>query len=272
MAVFTGEEFMYNNISSSKFGLTIGYIENTSSSENTLSTKVDFITQKLPRRSKVYHLGSVANEQLSFTLSFFRDSPIFPDEREAIAHWLTSNTEFKKLQIIQDNMNTIYYNCYFDEFKYVVFSAQAYGFTATIICDAPFAWKNPQFVEKTNEMITEGIYPNQTSLKLYNISSDSNMTKPTSIIVELGENSNEFRLTNHSNNNEYFQFNGLVVGEKVSINCDLQIIESLTRPNTIIVDKFSGEFLELINGLNKITVEGQIKYIRIDYQSGRKVG
>lgn len=272
MAVFTGEEFMYNGVASSKFGLTIGYIDDTSNSENTLSTNTEIITQKLPRRSKVYRLGSVANEPLTFTLSFFRNSPIYPDEREAIAHWLTSSTEFKKLQIIQDNMNTVYYNCYFNELKYIVFSAQAYGFTATVICDAPFAWKKSQFVEKKNEMISEGIYPNTTSFNIYNISSDSNMTRPTAIIVELGENCNSFKLINQSNNNEYFEFDNLVVGEKIHINCDLQIIESLTRPNTIIVDKFSGEFLELINGLNKITVEGQIKYIRIDYQSGRKVG
>lgn len=272
MAVFTGYEFMYDNILSSRFDLTIGYIKSTSGSENILSTSTEIVTQKLNRRSKVYSLGVVSNEQLTFNISFFREYPISPDERDTIANWLTNKSTFKRLQIIQDDMNSIYYNCYFSDLKYVVFSAQAYGFTATAICDAPFAWKNMQQSKKENITGIDGNYPEITLMDIYNISSDTNLTRPKSIIIELGENSNSFKLTNISNDNEYFQFTNLSNGEKIFIDCDLEIIESLTNPNKIIIDNFTGEFLKLINGINKLKIEGQIKSISLSYQSGRKVG
>lgn len=271
MAVFMGYEFMYDNVLSSKFELTIAYSDSTSDSENTMTTNVEFITQKLPRRSRVYHLGTVANEPLSFQVSFFRDTPIYADERDAISHWLTGSGKFKKLQIIQDDMSCVYYNCYFNELKYISFSAKAYGFTATVVCDAPFAWKSPQFIEKVNQPITENVYPDITNMNIYNICSDSNLT-PAKIVIELGENNNEVRITNLSNNAEFFQFKDLINGETISIDSDYGIIQSLTRPNSVIIDNFSGEFLMFINGLNKIQVEGQVKKIRIDYQSGRKIG
>lgn len=253
----------------------IAYINGNTSEENPLSVPVNVITHKLPRRSKVYQLGTELGDDgvFSFQISFIREqaNPIMADERDAIAHWLTSDFTYRPLRIIQDDMCSIYYNCYFQNLSYITIDGYANGFTATVICDAPFAWKNPQTKEKINQPISEGRYPNITQLQIYNISSDHNLTIPKLIEIDLGENSNGVKVVNLSNNNEYFEFHDLVYGERIKID-DLYCIESVNRPNSVIVDNFSGEFLKLINGLNKLRIEGEIKRFKIVYQSGKKIG
>lgn len=245
------------------------------SEENPLSTSVNFVTHKLPRRSKVYQLGTELGEDgvFSFQISFLRaqDDPIMAGERDAIAHWLSGDFRYQPLRIIQDDMCSIYYNCYFQNLSYISVDGYANGFTATVVCDAPFAWKNPQMKEKINQPISEGRYPSTTQLQAYNISSDHNLTIPKLIEIDLGENSNGVKVVNLSNNDEYFEFHDLDYGERIRID-DLYCIESLDRPNTIIVDNFTGEFLKLINGINRLQIEGEIKRIKIVYQSGKKIG
>lgn len=275
MATFFGSEFMYNGTLSSRFGLMIAYINSSSGEEHAMSPAVNLVSYKLPRRSKVYQLGAEieGDGTFEFQISFFRkqDQPIMASERDAISKWLCSDFSFKPLRIIQDDMSSVYYNCFFKSLRYVAFAGYANGFVADVVCDAPFAWKNRKVKEKINSSVSPGYYPDVTNIELYNTSSDHNLTIPSLIEVDLGENSTGFKLTNLSNHSEFFEFRNLVVGEKIRID-DLYCIESVTRPNTIIVDCFSGEFLRLINGINRIVINGQIKRIKIAYQSGRKIG
>lgn len=275
MAAFWGYEFMYDNTLSSKFGLYIADINNSGADEQLLSAPVNYTVKKIPNRSKVYHIGVEVdgNGTYEFELSFFReaDNPILASERNAIAHWLSGGFKFKQLKIIQDDMCSAYYNCYFKNIRYHAITGYANGFSATVVCDAPFAWGNPKTIEKHFVKNANDQYPNITELQLYNLSSDHNLTVPQLIEIDLGENENEFKIINTSNNNEFFEFKNLVVGDKIRIN-DLYIIECLTRPNTVIVDNFYGEFLRLINGVNNIRIEGQIKRFKIIWQSGVKIG
>lgn len=275
MATFFGSEFMYNGTLSSRFGLKIAYVNSSSGEEHMVSPTVNLISCKLPRRSKVYQLGTEVEGDgiFQFQISFFReqDKPISANERDIISQWLFSDFSFKPLRIIQDDMCSIYYNCFFKSLRYVAFGGYAHGFVADVVCDAPFAWKNRKLKEKVNAPVSPGYYPDTTNIDLYNTSSDHNLTIPSLIEVDLGENSTGFRLTNLSNNSEFFEFKNLIAGEKIRID-DLFCIESVTHPNTVIIDCFSGEFLRLINGINRIVINGQIKRIKIAYQSGRKIG
>lgn len=275
ISVFSGYEFVYNNISSGKFGLSIAYLEGTIPQNNMLSPPVKPILRKLPNRSKVYLCGTEVEDNgvFSFKLSFMRPqgNPIKSDERDMISNWLFSNHTFKPLKIIQDDMNSVYYNCFFTNVEYLFLGDDIYGFETEVVCDAPYAWKNPQTAEIINTPTANGVYQNRTELQVYNLSSDHNLLMPKLLEIDLADNNNYVKVTNISNNNEFFELKDLVVGDKIRID-DTYCIECVTRPNTIIVDNFFGEFLKLKNGINKIQVDGAIKRIKIKYQSGRKIG
>lgn len=274
MPVFTATDFVYNNKRASDFGCIIAYGGDGIDGEYQIGTPVQPLLQSLSRRSKVYNLGieKENNGALEFELSFYKVDyvPFNAYERDMIATWLLSDHTFKPLQMLQDDMSDLYYNCYFKALKYIVIGGSTYGFVATAVCDSSFAWKNEETVEIINKADTNGLFPSITEFDLYNISSDINLTTPILIEVDMGNNTNEFKVTNISNNNEFFEFKNLVVGDKVKID-DLYSIECITRPNTIIVDNFNGEFMKLVNGLNKIKVDGEIKRIKIVYQGNKMI-
>lgn len=271
---FSGSIFTFDGVSSDKFGLTITSSGSDGENDNPLISSVDFITQKSSQNPKFYQLGVEQSSPLTFQIEFFSDEPIYVYDREQIALWLSGNGQFKKLRIIQDDMTSIYYNCYFSKIDWTNIRNVGYGFKGTVVCDSPFAWKNQTKFVKTNEPTsgTEGNfhYPEQTKIVVVNTSTDYNLIMPN-VQIALGDNNNKFKLTNLSNNNQWFAFDNLQNGEVVSITNSL-CISSVTYPNKIVIDHFSGEFLELVRGKNQIVIDGQIKEIKFIYNQSKNVG
>lgn len=275
LSVFVGNDFTYGNISSSMFGVKILYLNNDFNEENLLSSSVEILSCSLPRRSNVFQIGVgySSHQAFEFEISFFREQekPFDTYERNIISQWLTGDMSFKPLRIIQEDMTPFYYNCYFKDLKYISVDGNANGFKATVVCDAPFAWKAPTVFEKIVKPLYGNIYPDSLDFDLYNQSSDHNLTIPELIEIDLGENNSSVAVENRSNNGSVFRFNNLLPGDKIRID-GLHMMECTNRPNSIIVDLFSGDFLELVNGINKIHVTGQIKRIKIIWKSGVKIG
>lgn len=187
---------------------------------------------------------------------------------------MSGKGKLKQLRIIQDDMNSIYFNCYFSKIDWTNIRNVGYGFRAEIVCDAPFAWKNKITVKKINKSTgqvgSSFLYPNQTDLIIINSSTDYTPVIPN-IHIKLGDNNNKVKVTNKSNQNQWFEIKGLQNGEEISISENL-IIESISNPNKIIVDLFSGEFLELIQGRNEILIDGQIKEASIFFNPSKMIG
>lgn len=183
--------------------------------------------------------------------------------RSKVEKWLFGRMEPCKLQIMQPDLQNIYFNCRLINPKLQYIGNKCYGFTCTVQCDAPWAWQ----VERTYSFVSF-----EEAIRHYNDSDNTDYTyprlwfkmKPT--IMEMGEVS----LINETDNNREFRFTGLAANEEITVDCERQIITSST--GLLRSENFNKKFFRLVSGLNVLHIGGEASGLRMTYSNARKVG
>lgn len=258
---FWAHSFVFDDIPSETYGLFLISDGGAGVLENVGSNAVEPYTQEIHRRPKPYFFGVQQTPVLTFSLSFASLKPVDALQQQIIQRWLFGHNSYKKLQIMQCDMESVYFNCILNNPTLTTVGNYAYTFKCDVVCDAPWAWEFPKS-ESFGPFLTEGTF------KFNNISDDNYYMKPV-FVIEIGNNADSFQLLNQSDGNKGCTFNDLSPGETLTIDSDKYIVTSNT--GLLRVGNMTGILPRLVPGMNTFQVIGSTEKITINYQNARKV-
>lgn len=259
---FYGYTFIFKDIPSEVYNLYIsspdgGMVETSGSGD------VELLTQKVFRNPKPYLLGVQQAPVLTFDVQFLSPDELLSEDVRLIQSWLFGQQTYNKLQIVQPDMQDIYYNCFITNPRIVRVGNLIRGISGTVICDSPFAWEYP----KTFSLD----YPNGTAnvnISIDNISDNTYYEFP-SVFIRMDDFGGTVRLTNNSDNGRVFEFTGLQAFEEITVDNEKCIITSNTGLRRL--SNFNKNWFRLLNGLNNINAFGNFEHLEITYSPARKV-
>lgn len=255
--LFHALTFVYDDIPSETYGLYILNIDDSGKVSSESGSTADLITQSVFNNPINYLLGIKKNTPLTFDLTIGSLEPIDRKIISFIQSWLYSKNNYRKLQIVQNDMLDIYYNCILVPEKIVTIANYPYAFNCKVICDSPYAWTFPKQFTYTD--FTKKIIHN-------NFSENDFYDFP---IIEFITSSTASEIVNHSEN-RITSFSGLQIGEKIILDNMKKTIISSTGLNRL--KNFNLNFFRLLpHHINEITANG-IRELKITYSYARKVG
>lgn len=228
MASFYGYDFVYDDIPSQKWDLKIITFEDGGLFNGVGSSDINIITQRVLRKSKPYYLGRTQETVLEFPLTFGTAAPISGLERDMISAWLFGRSIYKKLYILQDDLNGAYFNCFLTKPEPLYIGGLNYAFTCNVTCDSPWAY--------SPEHIVSGSFAGgqNFSFNIYNSSSEDEYLYP-SVYFKLTATSipqyqRSLTFSNATDNYRHFNWAYLYDKDEITVDNDLQIV---TLDNTI---------------------------------------
>lgn len=265
--MYNGYDFVYNGKSSISENVKMLYTE-AEPFEFTKSIPDKEINLFKTNQSSKWNISGITiPEPLSFQMQimvYSDDQDFYNNENPVIkrnlisriSHWLFDSTEFKKLQILTDDMKDLYFMAIFKDVEYFEAGGDVCGFRATVLCDSIGAYED-KVIKKTCtgetrivfQCLQDGIYE----------------IKPKYTIK-----ANQANLTLTINNEELILKN-VAVGSTITIDTETMIVKSDANENLFVGDKFNKAFPALVYGKNYITVEGNCE-LRVDYSLIREVG
>ena len=250
---FYSSNFIYDGIISSEYGLRISTFGGEE--ENFSLANVELITQSIYRKPKVFLLGINQTPVLEIPITITVPQELSAEETSVISRWLFGQMGYKVLQILQPDMQYIYFNCIFTEPEIIKIGNITRGFNAVITCDSPYAWEY-------SKAITYAYNPNNfivfDNIKINNTSDNPDYTYPT-VSFTMNKFGGYLNITNTSDSNRVFRFYDLLPNEVIEINNDLQTITSSTGQNRI--ENFNYYWFRYIPNLNEFIIEGNITEI-----------
>ena len=260
---FWGQSFIFDGIPSETHSLGI-HTPDGSDASNMGSSNVELLTQEVWRKAKEYLLGVKHAENLEFDVSFRSENELTTADLNIIQKWLFGHQSYKQLQIVQYDMDTIYFNCFL--MSPTVFRAGNLikGVNATVRCDSPFGWTFPKVL--SNDYVDVDV---SETIVFNNLSDDNDYLYPE-IIITMNSSGGDLVLTNSSDDDRVFSFAGLSADEIVTVKNELNIISSSTGLRRL--DTFNKKWFRFTPGRNSILVEGNISNLTINYQFAKKMG
>ena len=262
---FYAANFIYDGIPASQYGLRISSLSDSGSDH--AGADVELITQSIYRKPNVYLLGVKQSPILSIPVTFTVNGELSSKQSAVISRWLFGRDNYKKLQIVQDDMQYVYFNCMLQNPTVIRVGNIIRGYNANIVCDSPFAWEFPKRISYTFD--TYLLYEN---IDINNTSDVSDYIYPQ-IEIKTNQFGGYFSIINKSDNNRVFMINNLSPSKYYRIDNNMQ---SATRvdngENCVPYMKDNGyKWFRYIKGLNKLTVVGNIDYLSFINHFPRKV-
>lgn len=259
---FKALQFIYNDIPSEQFGLYLISMENQGVMSNVGSCSVELYTQEIYSRSKPYFYNAKPSPVLQFDLNFSSLKPIDAYTQSKIQQWLFGHNRPYKLQIFQQDMYNIYFNCILTNPVNTTVGNNLYSFKCTVICDAPWAWECVKYQVHDN-------VANNSVITFINESDDNNYMKPI-LQFTLGSYETSVSIKNLNDDDNGFTMTGLQPNETIYIDSDTCIIKSST--NLLRYDNFDGTHINFVPNINKLSINGNLSKLIICYQNARKIG
>ena len=257
---FWGYTFVFNNVPSETYGLYISSPDGDMV-ETDGSGDVELHTQTVFRNPKPYLLGVQQSPVLEFDVQFTSPNELMIEEIRAIQSWLFGQSQYKKLQIQQYDMQDVYFNCFLKSPKIIRVGNKIQGISGTVVCDSPFAWAFPKTITKNYTSTA-----NETFI-LNNVSDNNYYEYPT-IIATVDVYGGDFSITNVTDNSRIFSFTGLSQQEVLTINNELCIITSSTGLRRL--SNFNKKWFRLLKGTNSLTIVGNVSQVKFIYSPARK--
>lgn len=260
---FFSTDFVFDGIPSATHNLFITNL-GEGQSYSPSGSSVDIITEPIFRRGKPYFYGATqGREVLSFSCAITSPEEISADNNGIIQKWLFGHLEYKKLQVLQDDLTMSYFNCFLNNPKTLRIGNKIHGYEFEIVCDAPWGWTFPKTLTKsyTVEEASETF--------LFRNTSDDNDYLYPSMVVTFNVFGGDLTLTNNSDNSREFILTGFSPNEVITIDNDRGIISS--DSGLLVMSKFNRQWMRLIQGANSITLLGNISSLVMTYSFARKV-
>lgn len=260
---FFGRTFIFAGVPSEKYNLLISTSDGGDTNV-TMGTGVEPILEKIYKRPVPYFYGVDQSPTLSFDIEIYSEQPLDADKAEIISSWLFGQMTYKKLIIVQNDMQSVYFNCFLIDPQKKINGNQIVGFTATVLCDAPWGWTNEKtksYTYTSDNIATDIILNIQTNNNFY--------TYPT-IIFTMNVLGGFFKIINNSDNGRIFEFTGLTNSETITVKNDLGIITSST--GLVRMTNFNKNLFRFVRGVNNLSISGSISNLQFKYQLAKKVG
>lgn len=250
---FYALDFVYDGIPASEYGLKISSL---SEQEESAGASVELITEDIYRKPTVYLLGVKQTPVLNIPISITVENELSAEQSSVISRWLFGHQTYKKLQIIQPDMEYIYYNCIFQNPSLIKVGNITRGFTAIAVCDSPFAWEYPK-----KQIFTFDDYYVYTNIAVNNTSDSSDYYYPR---MEIKANifGGSIEIVNNSDNKRLFGISGLKPNEGIIIDNSLHTIKNTLNENRInAILPYGYKWFRYIPGANYLTIRGNIDYL-----------
>lgn len=247
---FLARSFIFDGIASEEFNLVIANIGNSNQDSGVVGSELKIIEDRIPRRYRAIHYGTIGNEPLSFPIVFSVAKDNTCLDRYDIARvsaWLTCHKQYKKLVIDQTDLGSIYYNCIITGLKQIEIGGKTVGFEAIITCDSPFAYRivSDTIIECADSLTTT-----------YHCLSNVNDYYWPDMIIKTS--AAELTISNDTDGTT-FTLSGMPSGQKtITINGESLIMESSDGTNlydcwNVGMPKYS---LRALRGYNQLTITG----------------
>lgn len=250
---FYGAEFIFDGTSSYAFGLCLyARIDNTTQSSTEFASHVKMLEDRPSRRFQSYCYGGTLPESLQFKLVFgvteghkAMQGDFDRDEMQRIASWLTGHREYKWLQIVQDDLESVRYRCYITDLKAVEVSSMHWGFECMVNCDSPYGYLLPQrFVYEVD---------GSRAVVLHSNSSANDPYSPT-LLIQPTETA-QCAVRNLTDSNREFMLNEIPVNcGMITVDCNHGILSCEAGYNLYDVCNF--KFPRLLRGDNHLVLTG----------------
>jgi hypothetical protein len=267
---FNAKNFIYNNIPSQTYGLFLGEIDGSGYTKSSASNQISIIQQKIFRNPVPYLYGVEQSEVLEFDVSIMSEAEIPSTKYSEISSWLFGKQNYGILRIMQNDMKGVYYKCFFTEPETIRVGNMIQGFTATIVCDSPWAWREPK--THTYYIATSPGSTGNFVTELYNYSANDYYTFPTSVIIQIGSGGGDIDIINIDDNSRASTITGLSPWETITMNSQLQLISTDVDRTEPIINNFNLKWLRLVKGNNRIRIRGDVKRLVIVYPVAHKSG
>jgi len=255
---FSAKTFIFNGIPSEFFNLYLGEIDGDGQSTTSLGSDVSLLTEKIFRRPVPYLYGAEQTPMLQFTLSAFFPGAMDVGFFTKISGWLFGQQNYKKLYLCQADMTDVYFNCFLTAPQIVKMGNMITGFTTTVVCDAPWGWKENYVFTQTG--LT---YGGDQTVTLFNDSDNTFYTKPTATIT-FDATGGDASIINTSDSNRETEFVGIDGSDVITLNSDIETISGTSGDTDFLNGtKFNYKWLRLVRGHNILTVNGRISSLSL---------
>lgn len=264
---FYASSFQFDGIPSETFGLLISEVDGSAVDSTMGSSNMDILSQRIYRRATPYFFGATPSENLSFDISATSlGDEIDADSFQAIQRWLFSPRTYRKLLIFQEDMQSVYFNCIFNNPKIIRIGNKISGFTATVNCDSPFAWNFPKTTTYTYTSPTI-----DSSVVFYNSSDDKDAYLYPSMVITMNSFGGSVTITNSSDASRVFSITDLSAGEIITIDSSLQTLSSSTGLKRLSL--FNKKFLRFVPGVNNLRLQGNFSSMAVTVKTvSKKIG
>lgn len=254
---FWGRSFLYDGQPSERFGLYIQNIDANAVNQSMGNASMEIQETKIWRKATPYFYGATPSPKLSFSFSATSNNEIDASTFELIQKWLFSSRTYKPLQIDQFDLQDVYFNAILQEPEILRVGNLIHGFSCTVECDSPYAYKFPQ---TTNYSYGASVV--DATETYYNLSDDSgNYLYPTSLIVTMNNENGGFSITNLDDNDRIVSFSDLVGNEILTISSIYQTISSSTGLRRL--SHSNKKFLRLVPNRNRLRIQGNVASIQM---------
>ena len=259
--MFKAFDFIYDDVMSSTYNLKLLRIEDGDGyTTGTSIPSKSFTMVKTNRSTRKNIIGCAIDDTVTFKLRIAIDSeegnpvPIPRNCVGIIRNWLFNKTEFKKLRILQDDLNNCYYNAVFTEVTDLMLEGEISGFETTVITDNTGMYRECRMTKTVKDSL------------VFNLLNESSNINPTYPVMTIDFYDSD--VTININGRETI-FKNIYPGSRIVLNCETLIISN--QENDLYNGNFNYVFPEFNNGKNIISITGSCKII-FDYNQIVEVG
>lgn len=264
---FYAANFAYDGIIGSEYGLRISSSDGEDTSDG---ATVTIQTQEMYRRPKQILVGVQQTPVLEIPITINTRYELSATEDSVISNWLFGSLNYKKLQILQPDMQYMYFNCILKDKQTIRVGNIIRGYTATITCDSPFAWEYPRTVTKSYP----GSYIAYDDFIINNTSDNADYTYPT-LTITANVFGGDITITNLSDvsgsSTRTFKITGMPANEVITVDNDLQIISASPSGTNFLPYLDGYKWLRYVKGENHLLVEGSVASLEFEHSFARKV-
>lgn len=263
---FYGNSFLFDGIPSELYSLRISELDASGVNDSMGSFDVEIKEQKPLRRTVPYFYGAYATPHLEFDMSCYSENELTAEDYELIQKWLFGKGSYKKLQIVQYDMQDVFWWAILNSPETVKVGNQIMGCKFHVIANSPFGFSFPKTVTYT---YTSSVI-NSNEL-FYNSSDDTSNYMYPSCIITMNNTDGDLKITNSNDNNRVFEFTGLQANEVITIDNSLQTISSSSGLRRL--GNFNKHWLRFVPGENNLLIQGNVESIAITFSNiVKKIG
>lgn len=265
--MFHGSAFIYDQTTSEMFDLRIFNLEFSGTGESQAIGTTTLIQKWLPNKKRPYHFNTSNVTPLTFEMTIGSYNPLTATDRSRMGRWLLGKTQYKKLQIVSDDMLDSYFNVIFTDGGNFYSGNIAQGIKLFATCDSPWPWTLP----RTKTFTFDGDVLQDYNFTFYNDSDDNGYLLPDiSFTISNNVSAGDFTLTNITDSSRAFTFTGLDQSEQITVDNDKQIITS--SDGNLRLGDFNKNWFRLLPGNNQLNIAGYLDSFSMTYSFARIIG